>query len=75
MANLLFNPANMTPVTRWGDQGRPPGLIEFFEAKGNAAMKAEFHSYAWYADFLERNAKLGTFARSATPAEVGELLG
>ena len=76
MANLLFNPREYDP-THLDEATRADllGLIEFFEGKGNAAMKAEFHAYAWYADFLERNAQLGTFARFATPEAVGALIG
>lgn len=76
MAKLLFNPSDYDPA------GLDPAtkadllaLIEFFEAKGLAEMKAEHHAGAWYEDFLTLIATNGTFARFGTPSEVGQLIG
>ncbi len=75
MAKLLFNPRDYDP-THLDPETRDDlvALVDFFEAKGNAAMKAEFHSYAWYNDFLVDQANRGTFARFALPAEPGAMI-
>ena len=76
MASLLFNPSDYDPTHL--DEATRANLLEliaFFEGKGLAEMKADFHQTVWYADFLDRAAQLGTFGRFGTPAEVGELTG
>ncbi|MCU0266293.1 MAG: acyl-CoA/acyl-ACP dehydrogenase, partial [Actinomycetia bacterium] len=50
-------------------------LVAFFEGKGLAEMKAEYHAGTWYKDFLDLVATRRLFARVATPAGVGALIG
>ena len=75
MAKLLFNPREYDP-THLDPETRDDlvALVDFFESKGNAAMKAEFHSYAWYNDFLVDQANRGTFARFGLPAVPGAMI-
>jgi acyl-CoA dehydrogenase len=72
---LLLNPASYDP-TFLDDASRTAmrDLIAFFEAKGLAEMKSEYHAGIWYKDFLDFNAQQGLFAGVATPANVGALL-
>ena len=72
---LLFDPASYDP-TFLDDDSRSimKDLVAFFEAKGLAEMKAEYHAGSWYKDFLDFNAERGLFAGVATPASVGALL-
>jgi len=76
MASLLFNPATYDP-THLDPQSREDlkALVDFFESKGKAEMKAEHHDRVWYEDFLALNAERGLFSRFATPASVGALIG
>ncbi|MBX7059561.1 MAG: acyl-CoA dehydrogenase [Leptospirales bacterium] len=46
--------------------------IEFFEKKGNAAMKREDHEAVWVADFLEFLAQKQVFYKFLTPSAYGE---
>ncbi len=75
MASLLFNPSTYDP-TYLDDRSRKQllALVQFFESKGKAALKADFHECQWYADFVEFVASEGLFANCGTPAAVGELL-
>ena len=72
---LLFNPASYDP-TFLDDASRSAmqDLVAFFEAKGLAEMKDEYHAGTWYKDFLDFNAEQGLFAGVATPANVAALL-
>jgi acyl-CoA dehydrogenase len=72
---LLFNPATYDPTYLDADsRAALRALVDFFEGKGLAEMKAEYHSGTWYKDFLDLNAEQGLFARVATPANVASLL-
>ncbi len=48
--------------------------MDFFESKGLAEMKDEYHAGTWYTDYLEFVARHRLFAGVATPAAVGALL-
>jgi alkylation response protein AidB-like acyl-CoA dehydrogenase len=72
---LLFDPGRYDPT--WLDEPSRAALrdlIAFFEGKGLAEMKAEYHAGTWYKDFLDLVATRGLFARVATPASVAALL-
>jgi hypothetical protein len=73
---LLLNPATYDP-TFLADDDRAAlrDLVAFFEGKGLAEMKAEYHAGTWYKDFLDLVATRRLFARVATPAAVGALIG
>jgi acyl-CoA dehydrogenase len=72
---LLFNPADYDPTFLDAESRTVMReLIGFFEAKGLAEMKLEYHAGTWYKDFLDLNAQTGLFARVATPAGVASLL-
>ena len=72
---LLFNPAAYDPaVLDAASRAALRDLISFFEAKGLAEMKDEYHGGIWYRDFLDFNAEKGLFAGVATPANVARLL-
>ncbi|MGB7982928.1 MAG: acyl-CoA dehydrogenase [Candidatus Nanopelagicales bacterium] len=72
---LLFNPADYKPdFLDDASSASMTDLVGFFEAKGLAEMKSEYHAGTWYTDFLEFNAEQGLFAGVATPANVGALL-
>ncbi len=72
---LLFNPAGYKPhFLDDASSAAMTDLVGFFEAKGLAEMKAEYHAGTWYSDFLEFNRDKGLFAGVATPANVGALL-
>jgi alkylation response protein AidB-like acyl-CoA dehydrogenase len=72
---LLFNPATYDPTFLDApSRAALQDLVAFFEAKGLAEMKAEYHAGTWYKDFLDFNAERGIFARVATPANVAALL-
>ncbi len=72
---LLLNPATYDP-TFLDEESRAAmkDLIAFFEAKGLAEMKDEYHAGTWYKDFLDFNAEKGLFAGVATPANVASLM-
>ncbi len=73
---LLFNPQTYT-ASRF-DAGTRAALLavrEFFDGKGHARLKEEFHQATWYEDFLELLAREGIFATFGTPGEVGGLIG
>ena len=46
--------------------------IEFFENKGKAKLKSDYHEKVWYADFIEFLKKEKVFATLLTPAAYGE---
>jgi alkylation response protein AidB-like acyl-CoA dehydrogenase len=72
---LLFNPASYDPTFLDEDsRSAMKDLVGFFEGKGLAEMKDEYHAGTWYKDFLDFNAEKGLFAGVATPANVASLL-
>ncbi|MEI6621048.1 MAG: acyl-CoA dehydrogenase family protein [Actinomycetes bacterium] len=75
MASLLFNPATYDP-TYLDDESRRQllALVQYFEAKGHAQLKDDFHGAQWYSDFVQFIADEGIFARFGTPTAVAELL-
>jgi len=46
--------------------------IEFFENKGKAKIKEDYHNRVWYSDFLEFQKEKNLFAHLLTPAQYGE---
>ena len=69
---MIFNPHTYDPSAYDPETQRQlKALIRFFEDKGLAEMKAEFHDRAWYQDFLDFNAEQGLLATFGTPAAVG----
>jgi alkylation response protein AidB-like acyl-CoA dehydrogenase len=72
---LLFNPRKYD-ASRYDAQTRRALLAvrNFFEAKGHAALKQEFHEATWYDDFLGFLGQEGIFATFGTPGEVGRLV-
>ena len=73
---MLFNPSTYDPAHLDPESRRQlRALVDFFEAKGLAEMKAEYHAGTWYDDFLEFIAREQIFARFGTPAAVGALIG
>ena len=75
MASLLFNPATYDPTHLDTESRRQLlALIDFFEAKGQSQLKADFHGCEWYSDFAGFIASEGIFARVATPGAVASLL-
>jgi len=46
--------------------------IEFFENKGKAKLKSDYHEKVWYADFIEFLKKEKVFATLLTPSAYGE---
>jgi alkylation response protein AidB-like acyl-CoA dehydrogenase len=72
---LLFNPATYDPAHLDADSRQAmKDLVGFFEAKGLAQMKDEYHAGTWYKDFLDFNAERGLFAGVATPSNVAVLM-
>ena len=45
--------------------------VEFFEQKGKARLKADYHARVWYADFLDFVRRERIFATMCTPAGYG----
>ncbi|MEZ5116285.1 MAG: acyl-CoA dehydrogenase [Candidatus Nanopelagicales bacterium] len=73
---LLFDPATYDPTHLDPESRRQlRALVDFFEAKGLAEVKDEYHAASWYTDFLDFLAKEGLFARFGTPASVGAAIG
>ena len=69
---MIFNPQTHDPSAYDPETQRQlKALIEFFENKGLAEMKDEFHQRTWYQDFLDFNAKEGILATFGTPSAVG----
>ena len=69
---MLFNPHTYDPSAYDPQtQAQLKALIQFFEEKGLAEMKAEYHDGQWYQDFLDFNAANGILAAFGTPAGVG----
>ncbi len=46
--------------------------IDFFEQRGKARLKQDYHERAWYADFIEFIKKNEIFATLLTPSEYGD---
>ncbi|MCK4688324.1 MAG: acyl-CoA/acyl-ACP dehydrogenase, partial [Candidatus Lokiarchaeota archaeon] len=46
--------------------------IEFFEKKGKAKLKEDYHKIVWYSDFLEFQKNNKIFAQLLTPTSYGE---
>jgi hypothetical protein len=66
---MIFNPHTYDPSAYDPETQRQlKALIQFFEDKGLAEMKQEFHDRTWYQDFLDFNAKEGILAAFGTPA-------
>ncbi len=72
---LLFDPKTYD-ASRFDDTTRRALLAvrDFFESKGHASLKQEFHHAVWYEDFLAMLAREGIFATFGTSAEVGRLI-
>ncbi|HQR80791.1 MAG TPA: acyl-CoA dehydrogenase, partial [Actinomycetota bacterium] len=69
---MLFNPHTYDPSAYDPQTQRQlTALIDFFEAKGLAEMKDEYHQGTWYQDFLDFNTAQGLLATFGTPAAVG----
>ena len=69
---MLFNPHTYDPSAYDPQTQRQlKALIQFFENKGLAEMKADFHDRTWYQDFLDFNAEEGILAAFGTPQAVG----
>jgi acyl-CoA dehydrogenase len=74
--SLLFNPAKYDASSvDEATAEKLKALVQFFEAKGNTEMQAEFNSAVWYQDFLDFAAEQNLFGTFGTPSEVGRLLG
>jgi acyl-CoA dehydrogenase len=72
LMGMIFNPHTYDPSAYDPETQRQlKALIAFFENKGLAEMKDEFHNRTWYQDFLDFNAKEGILATFGTPAAVG----
>ena len=73
---LLFHP-QAYDASRYDAQTRRALLAvrDFFESKGHAALKQEYHDARWYTDFLEMLAREHVFATFGTPRAVGALVG
>jgi acyl-CoA dehydrogenase len=73
---LLFHP-KAYDASRYDAQTRRALLAvrDFFESKGHANLKQEYHDARWYTDFLEMLARENVFATFGTPRAVGELIG
>lgn len=75
MASLLFNPSTYDPTYLDPESRRQLlALVQYFETKGHAELKDDYHRADWYSDFVEFVAKEQLFARAATPTAVSELL-
>jgi len=69
---ILLDPRNLGrryPDARSAEVMRK--TVEFFETKGKARLKADYHARAWYADFLDFVRREGIFATISTPAGYG----
>lgn len=75
MASLLFSPSTYDPTYLDSESRRQLlALVQYFETKGHAQLKDDYHRAQWYSDFVEFVAKEQLFARAATPTAVSELL-
>lgn len=75
MASLLFNPSTYDPTYLDSESRRQLlALVQYFETKGHAQLKDDYHRADWYSDFVEFVAQEQLFARAATPTAVSELL-
>lgn len=69
---MLLNPNRLE--RRYPDQrsGQIMGsLVDFFESRGKARLKADDHDRVWYSDFLEFAGRERLFASMLTPAKYG----
>ncbi len=46
-------------------------IVDFFESRGLARLRADDHDHRWYGDFLEMVGREGIFATFGTPGAVG----
>lgn len=69
---LLLNPDQMTRDPQ-DEKTRElmEKVVQFFKAKGKDQMMADYHSHAWYGDFVEFVGKEGIFETICTPAGGG----
>ena len=69
---ILLNPRHLTrpyPDARSAEVMRK--TVEFFEGKGKARLKADYHAHLWYSDFLDFVRRERIFATISTPAGCG----
>src|ERR1041384_7324846 len=69
---ILLNPRRLSrpyPAARSAEGMQK--TVEFFEAKGKARLKADYHARVWYADFLDFVRRERVFATISTPAGYG----
>lgn len=69
---ILLNPNNL--VRQYPDQRSAEmmaALVDFFESRGKARLKADDHDRAWYSDFLDFVGRERLFADLLTPAAYG----
>ncbi len=73
---LLFSPSRYDG-SGYDDETRRAlaAVRDFFEAKGEQQLRAEYGDATWYADFLEMLARERIFGLFGTPAAVGEQIG
>ena len=71
--SMIFNPQTYDPSAYDPETQRQlKALIEFFENKGLAEMKDEFHQRTWYQDFLDFNARKGSWRPSEPHPRSGQ---
>src|SRR5690242_15265036 len=69
---ILLNPSQLTRPYRDARSAEVMRkTVEFFEAKGKARLKADYHARVWYADFLDFVRRERIFATISTPAGEG----
>lgn len=69
---ILLNPNHLQrqyPDARSGEIMR--SLVDFFESRGKARLKADDHDRVWYSDFLDFVGRERLFAALLTPAKYG----
>jgi alkylation response protein AidB-like acyl-CoA dehydrogenase len=66
---VLFNPRTYDPAHFDAETRRLlRATIDWFEQRGKTTLLADYHAHAWYADFLEFQAKERLFATFLTPS-------
>ncbi|MFM8519768.1 MAG: acyl-CoA dehydrogenase, partial [Solirubrobacterales bacterium] len=53
------------------DRERLEGIVEWFETRGQAALKDADRNHVWYRDFIDAQAELGIFEAFLTPERDG----